>query len=349
MAKSKLTLVIDGNWLLMSRLSVQKNRYGNTMSLMQDVKALMVKSIGIVLRTFPQIDDIILVMDNGSWRKDTVAPDHHKEYKSNRVKSPEYDWNIVFSEFGKFTEVLEKNGVTTLSGYKVEGDDWCWYVSRTLNSQGTNVIIWSSDKDLTQLVSSDSNGCFTVIWNSKAGVCADCRCKDDLTNFLMNPVYQQNEQLLNSICARTGKVSYISPVTVQLDKAIRGDISDNIAPAITKCTKDSTRVYKVSAKHLSEDIDLFNEGTVREWVGKLFAMKQYAGKVNESLDQAVRNIMYNRTLVVLDERSYPEDVLDTIRQCASKITHHPLCNTVANAEAQVLAEWNNTADILNNI
>lgn len=347
--KSKLTLVIDGNWLLMSRLSVQKNRYGNTMSLMQDVKALMVKSIGIVLRTFPQIDDIILVMDKGSWRKDTVAPDHQKEYKSNRTRSAEYDWDIVFSEFGKFTEALEKNGVMVLSGYKVEGDDWCWYVSRTLNSQGTNVIIWSSDKDLTQLVSSDSNGCFTVVWNSKAGVCADCRGKDDLTSFLMNPVYQQNEQLLTGICTHTSKVNYISPVTVQVDKAIRGDISDNVVPAITKCTKDSTRVYKVSAKHLPEDIDMFDEGAVREWVGKLFAMKQYAGKINESLDQAVSNIIYNRTLVVLDERSYPEDVLYTMRQCNTKITCHPLCSTVANAEADVLAEGNNVTDILNNI
>ena len=57
--KSKLTLVIDGNWLLMSRLAVMNGRYPNIDELLRELKLLMVRSTNLVLKTFPLIDNII--------------------------------------------------------------------------------------------------------------------------------------------------------------------------------------------------------------------------------------------------------------------------------------------------
>ena len=65
MPKSKLTLLIDGNWLLMSRLSVLSNSYVDDFELCQELKLLMIKSINVVLRTFPFIDNIIFCADGG--------------------------------------------------------------------------------------------------------------------------------------------------------------------------------------------------------------------------------------------------------------------------------------------
>ena len=65
MSKSKLTLVVDGNWLLMSRMSVLNARYADDEQMCKDLKIMMIKSINIVLRTFPAIDNIIFVSDGG--------------------------------------------------------------------------------------------------------------------------------------------------------------------------------------------------------------------------------------------------------------------------------------------
>ena len=74
MSKSKLTLLVDGNWLLMSRMSVISAKYDDTKEMCQDLKILMMKSMNVVLRTFPQIDNIIFIADCGSWRNNIQVP-----------------------------------------------------------------------------------------------------------------------------------------------------------------------------------------------------------------------------------------------------------------------------------
>ena len=109
MTKSKLTLIVDGNWLLMSRLPIINSRYADEATMMNEVKALMIKSINVVLRTFPSIDNVMFVSDGGSWRKDVPIPDfiHNKKgevatYKGNREKSDDINWDLVFNEFNNF-------------------------------------------------------------------------------------------------------------------------------------------------------------------------------------------------------------------------------------------------------
>ena len=47
---SKLTLIIDGNWLLISRLAVLRNKYPDIDSLIHNLKLLLIKSINTIIQ-----------------------------------------------------------------------------------------------------------------------------------------------------------------------------------------------------------------------------------------------------------------------------------------------------------
>jgi len=95
MPKSKLTLIVDGNWLLMSRLSVLNNRYVDEFELNQELKLMLIKSINVVLRTFTDIDNVIFVADGGSWRNSIEIPDYLYKEKTSEDQSVEYKGNRV--------------------------------------------------------------------------------------------------------------------------------------------------------------------------------------------------------------------------------------------------------------
>ena len=116
MTKSKLTLIVDGNWLLMSRLAVMNGRYPNMNELLRELKLLMVRSTNLVLKTFPMIDNIIFVADGGSWRNNieeipVFLKNEGIEYKGNRTHSLDIDWDAVFADYEQFLELLSKNGM----------------------------------------------------------------------------------------------------------------------------------------------------------------------------------------------------------------------------------------------
>ena len=122
--KSKLSLIIDGNWLLMSRLSVLNNRYADEYELIQELKLLMIKSMRSVLRTFPSIDNIIFIADGGSWRNKIEIPAclHHDsngdtvEYKGTRTKSDDFNWDLLFASYEEFMALLGSTGITVCRG-----------------------------------------------------------------------------------------------------------------------------------------------------------------------------------------------------------------------------------------
>lgn len=355
MPKSKLTLIIDGNWLMMSRLPVLNGRYADDKTLIQEVKLLMIKSINVVLRTFPMVDNIMFVSDGGSWRKDEPIPSYMKddtgsdiEYKGNRIQSDEFDWDMIFAEFNNFIEELKTNGVSAFHENGIEGDDWCWYWSRKLNEQGTNVIIWTKDRDITQLVSSDKNGCFTVVWNKDNGVFM--KEDNNLTNFLLNPFFQRNESILNEVISHAVKKNIVVPEKVQIDKIIRGDKGDNVMPILTKRAKNgSGKVFRVTEKHLPESLDIYNMNEVKNWLNKLMSSKSYAGKVIEPVEQILDHFEYNRKMVVLDKSSYPKSVLDVFAKYDNWMDDHDLCVNIDKAEATITAQKNNLTSILDEI
>ena len=105
MRKNKCTLIIDGNWLLISRFSVINGGFELNsderikLKSQSELEELMARRINIVLNRFQDIDNVILVTDGGSWRKQLPVPNILKDsvYKGNRTQSKELDWKYIYS------------------------------------------------------------------------------------------------------------------------------------------------------------------------------------------------------------------------------------------------------------
>lgn len=399
-SKSKLTLIIDGNWLLMSRMSVLNKKYADTDELCNALQSMMIKSINVVLRQFPIIDNIIFVADGGSWRNhidiptfllnnklsdeaidsikallheyskthdinidiDAITADTFTlkdlrkydididdlpltqlEYKGNREKSPDIDWDSIFASYENFIGILQQSGINVCKEPGIEGDDWAWYWSSKLNAEGTNCIIWSRDKDLTQLVRTDANYCFTICWNKEFGVTCEETNDDDMA-FFFNPTYAVNAELFSVVCSKSKEVAAIKPANVVIDKVIRGDAGDNIQPLVLRKAKSesSNKLFKVSEKDIDWNMDIHDDAKVREYFVNLLSSKNYIGRVMVSVNQAIEHFKYNVRLVELASTSYPEEILEKFNEYDSYT-----CNTnLSEAEYEVNKKVNAVSSII---
>ena len=342
MPNSKLTLLIDGNWLLMSRLSVLQNRYDDDEKLCRDLKLMMIRSINIVLKQFTEIDNIIFVSDGGSWRNKIPIPSFlEEEYKGNRIKDDSVNWDLIFDAYEDFSNKLKGSGITVCKEPNLEGDDWMWYWSDKLNSEGTNVIIWSRDKDLTQLIKINKDNCFTICWTKDTGVITIHRDEDDM-DFFFNEAYSENEQIYHSILDKAKESKEINPKEVIIDKIIRGDKGDNIFPIIQKKSSKGDKVFRVSQKDINSDLDYNDYEEYEGYLIELLNKKSYKDKVDKPLEQIIEHFEYNRKLVVLQKESYPPEVLkifdDYKEYKINKDTHE--------IEYQLIAEANQISSIL---
>ena len=341
MPYSKFTLLIDGNWLLMSRLAILQTRYSDDNKLCQDLKLMMIRSINIVLKQFPEIDNIIFISDGGSWRNKLEPPEFiHEEYKGNRTKSEDINWDLIFGAYEDFQVKMRMCGINVCKEANLEGDDWMWYWSKKLNSEGTNVMIWSKDKDLTQLVNVDSDCCFTVCWVKDSGLVTVHRDEEDM-DFFFNEAYSVNEQIYHSVRDKAKDVKEINPRAVVVDKIIRGDQGDNIFPIILKKSK-TDKMYRVSQKDINPELDYNSLQDVEDYIMDLLEQKSYKGKVDKPYNDILEHFKYNRRLVALQEDSYPPEVLSIFDNYStykiSKDTHE--------VEYQLIAEANSISSIL---
>lgn len=346
MQKSKLTLIIDGNWLLMSRLSVIMTKYNDTDTLCRELKLLIVKSINLVLKTFPAIDNIIFTSDGGSWRSDLPIPlfleKDNIEYKGTREKDESVDWETIFTMFDDFMSLLADSGITVCKEPGIEGDDWCWYWSNKLNSIGTNCMIWSRDKDLTQLVKRDDNGCFTICWSKDSGVFAEDKKEEDM-DFFFNMQFSQNDIIYNDVISKSVKTTLINPNDVIVTKIISGDISDNILPIITKQSKTNPdKKFRISTKDIDLSLNINSEEAVKNYIDKVMHQKNYIGKMDKTEEQVLEHFKYNKKLVYLNEESYPEEILQTLK---SKELNN-ITKNLSKVNDEVTAEANQIKDIL---
>lgn len=346
MSKSNCTLLIDGNWLLMSRLSVLNNRYKDELELCQELKLLMLKSVNVVLRQFPIIDNIIFVSDGGSWRNNIDVPEFLQNegitYKGNREKSEDINWELVFGEFESLMSLLQSTGITVSKEGGIEGDDWCWYWSTKLNSENTNCIIWTKDKDLTQLVKTNSDNCFTAWWNKDSGAILQ-EVNEEEMDYLFNANFSDNEEIYKRFIQEAKQVTYINPKNIVIDKIVRGDMGDNIIPIIYKKSRSNpNKQFRVSVKDLDSSFDIHSETAVRQYIHNILESKSYQGKVDKNEEDIVQHFMYNTKLVELSEKNYPKDVLDLF----AEHDEYNISKDISIAQSQLQAKSNKIQNIL---
>ena len=341
MPKSKLTLLIDGNWLLMSRLSVLQDRYSDDDKLCKDLKLMMIRSINIVLKQFTEIDNIIFISDGGSWRNKLPIPSFlEEEYKGTRHPDESVNWEAVFGAYEDLLVKLRSAGITVCKESNLEGDDWVWYWSTKLNSEGTNVMIWSRDKDLTQLVNVNKDSCFTVVWTKDSGLITVHTDEEEM-DFFFNEAYSENNQIYHAIIDKAKEVKEINPKAVVIDKIIRGDLGDNILPIILKKSK-TDKTFRVGQKDIDENLDYNSDEAIRAYLTNLLSQKSYKDKVDKPFDNIVEHFYYNRQLVALEKQSYPPEILAIFDDYQT----YNLTKDIKEVEYQLIAEANSISSIL---
>lgn len=330
--KNKCTLLIDGNWLMMSRLFANPSKFNTSLpekileQSRHDLTDQLAKSTNIILRKMPYIDNIILVTDGGSWRKQLSTPSCLEDitYKGNREKekSEDISWSHVFGALSDFSESCKKAGLTVSHQYDIEGDDWIWYWSRVLNEQGINCIIWSIDNDLRQLV--NHKGDAVTAWycerNNKVSISLHSSLMDapvDMDNlefFLLPPVCKPD--IVKELEKTTQSIIYTDPSDVILSKIICGDHGDNIKSIVRALSKG--RVYGIGEKSWDKMRKQLNINNVHDLQIKTDDLINEIRKIDKFSNVSVNNIKemidYNTKLVWLNEEVIPNTIIDAMNQ-----------------------------------
>ena len=325
------TLIIDGNWLLMSRASVMLNDFNKDFS-DTDLKAsrdrlcdLMAQSLHRIIGTLTfddpnMIDNVILVQDGGSWRKTVPLPQtyHEDTYKGNRTKDQNVDWSYIWAAHDMFFDKCEEQGMSTFKAFGVEGDDWVWWWTTTLGRQGINTVIWSTDADLKQLVKFHSSGAWTGWFNDKNGLCYPNREMTELDMFMLDVT--THDFMLNNFINNTTVLGYkttpIENIDIIMYKIICGDTADNVKAVMRmnqggRTIKVSEREWvgvreKLRIKTLDE---FFNNREDIVW--ELRHLRRFT-KCTDTEDMLLETFDYNQKMVYLDESSYPEEVREVM-------------------------------------
>lgn len=351
--RSKLTLIVDGNWLMMSRLSILRMRIKDEDTLIKELKLMMIKSINKMIRDIPQIDNVIFIADGGSWRNKIEVPEFlkkdHITYKGNREKDKEIDWDKIFKGYDEFINVLKETGVNVSREQYVEGDDWAAYWSKLLNSKNINCLIWSADRDLTQLVKiNPKTKVFTACWNKTYMTieAIEHQEESDMDFFFNSYDSNENRKLIESLCMKAGRVEEIHPMDVVIDKIIRGDLGDTILPVVYKKGKSSNKLFRVAQKELDFTLDITRLDEVNIYFEELLNKKAWKDKATTSINEIIEHFFYNERLVWLDASQYPDDILEKMRKYQLNGNYN---KDLSLAEQKIQAEKNEVYSVLEDI
>lgn len=324
---NKLTLLVDGNWLLISRMSVLAKGFQISNSKIAkdqtayELTELLARSINVILNRFQEIDNMVIVSDGGSWRKQLPIPKclENTIYKGNRTQETELDWDIIYSAFNNFFKHCQNIGITCTNHSNCEGDDWVWYWSRKLNSEGTHCIIWSSDNDLKQLIQVDqTTQAFTAWYNDKAGLWLPSSIDKPFDEFEFFMRTDYISPILESLKKKNNHISYINPNEIILNKILCGDAGDNIKSVI-RYIKNG-RTYRFSQKDyekLINELDITNINDLlksyeltAKYICDLEKFKKYNFKESDIIDM----LKYNTKLVWLHEDVIPDTAIIAMNQ-----------------------------------
>ena len=324
---NKLTLLVDMNWLTISRFSVLSKEFEKDNDTIvkeeaeSDLSELMAKSLNIIINRFPLIDNIVLVADGGSWRKQIPVPNLLGDitYKGNRSQDNNMDWEYIYGALNDLLTNGAEQGITVSRHPNLEGDDWIWYWSRRLNADNVNCIIWSSDNDLKQLVQVDEKtNAFTIWYNDRNGLWLpdSLQQPDDVIEFFMK--FEYFSPLLESIKSQIQSTNYINPHSIITSKIICGDAGDNIMPVFRY--KKGTRTFRVTEK----DWDKISNSLKINSIYDLMSRKQDVLRAicdHSKFSQHSPNekeisdmIDYNIQLVWLNEQVIPDTAIQAMNQ-----------------------------------
>lgn len=315
----KTALVIDGNWLLLSRALVQKNimkgfevgsddeTFERTKEVLSD---FMIRSIDLVCKRLDKlnIDDIIITKDGHSWRK-TLDNPFDVSYKGNRdydIKR-EYRFDKIMEALDVAGEKLSEKGFKFIKGKHIEGDDIIYKCKEILLSNNINCIIWSQDADLKQLVENRNNVLCTWFNGNKFVLQSQERESEDLLQMMVQMSnYNDFESNLNFVHL---DVEYINSKEIILQKIFCGDVSDNIQSVAVYNT--NKKCMKLTWKKVLPILEKLQVSTAEDTKNKIEDIIIELKKIPKYDFSNIKDkILFNRRLVWLDTSQYTQQAIE---------------------------------------
>jgi 5'-3' exonuclease len=332
MTKDKFTLVIDGNYFFFRTLYVLPGMSSQKLKTEKEVgiyvRKLATDFASEIRKFYPIVDKIVMTIDSKSWRKDFYP---ESDYKGNRKADDSINWDNFKKATDAFRNSLEQHGVIIQKVDGAEGDDLIYGWSTASNIEGKSVIIFTGDKDLIQLVSSnESTDALTLFYSGThkrlcvpEGFWQWIEDKKEIDLFDMSSVSSNKIKvdLYNLIQDNKLVVDEIDSGTFLFKKVLMGDAGDNVKPIYWYSSKGNSgkaRTYGVSEKKADKVIEnfvskhgrfeksyLFNETYQRE-ICNIVVKELAANKM--PYETILQNLKNNANLVSLTSDAIPESI-----------------------------------------
>jgi len=346
MAKD-MTLVIDGNFFVYSRLYVMPSKKGfkvdgelikpkriDTDQEKQKFMEKLAMDFAHEIRKFSDlVTRIVFVADSGSWRKKKFP---NAKYKGNRIPKDDVNWQNVYGVMNDFTDILQDKGIIIEKVDNAEGDDLMFAWSVLLNSKEENIILWTGDKDLLQLVNYNTSTNAWTLWydstRTMLGVypgferwlnTADETKEIDIFNLDSVDIDGSNEKsafkyLIDKFHIKLEKIFCDE---FALIKILIGDKSDNISSVVTKPSKNGKREFKISEKKAYLILEKF-KAKFKNY-NSLYLFDKY---FQDNLVKIIKEVMnvdtddkivcdkleLNTNLILLNTHTIPKDLQDNM-------------------------------------
>jgi 5'-3' exonuclease len=333
----KYTLIFDGNfWLHKTFFIGQKIKQGKPFNFIDEPDAdrnlllwkLSVDFAAEIKRFEGVVNRIVYTIDSSSWRKKLLD----QEYKANRKKSADINWNEIYNVHNEFVKSLEGLGVIVSRVSNAEADDLIFAWSSYLNQNGQNSMIISGDNDLLQLVNHDkSSGANTLYYNKFDKDLhvfpgfdtwlnqEDYATTQDIFDMPIDLMSNSKQHLRDIVKSNRMETHEVNINEFIFRKILVGDAGDNVSPLDTKIkeSKNGPRVYRVTDKHASEVLSEFKRDKIFVNQSHLFNEDQITQicdiakrviKIDRTVEEITPKWKLNRDLVFLHKFCIPSDV-----------------------------------------
>lgn len=334
---NKLNLLIDFNNIAMRSLfmcSYMRDSEVSDFSTDTEIGVFVRKvtmDISYIIRLFSPNRVIIACDSKDPWRNELFNDIEGETYKGNRTKDASKDWNKIFAAIKDMKRIFAERGMVVSEIPSAEADDIAALWKKKLYYENEeNIVMVSSDKDWSQLVSSDNqSNAFCIVFNpistnkGKKKLMVDKGFKEWIDSPSMVDIFFSNfspyKDLVKRVQAQDSKVelSIVDPEEVLMEKIICGDDGDNI-PGFYEYWKNGKKVRftplrmhklldSICANNMYMLQESANNGALKSGIEDIF------GKKIEDLD-AIERLMRQRKMVELDPDLFPEPILSDFNE-----------------------------------
>jgi len=315
-------LIIDGNYLLSKLVfTLHKNNL-----LFGALYKSLETSVNNYRKWYP-FANVYLVSDSKekSWRKKL-----NRNYKTNRKRDTDIDWDFVYSCYGDFKNDLKNKGMKVLESPGIEGDDWISFIIERSNQMGRSTITVSNDHDIKQLIRYSKSPVFINLMvnemQSRQKVFLPKNYQIlilELTNKFSDDIFELNDnsdflKLIKSFTERN-EIFEVDPVECLIVKLISGDSSDNISSAwsVEKNGKKrgigqsgATGIYQKYIEEFGE-MNLSDPDLLENIADLIVEKKKISSK---TIPEIASNLRDNQRIISLEINNFPREIINKMNE-----------------------------------